>query len=367
MPRGYNASGDVLNRTADGTDLNSLWTDYQQALAAYNTERAALASLVSFRTTNPADRVLQSFAGGEFEDASEFGEPVGVRPSFDFETVGYPFKWRDLANRQTWQFLADATREQVDAIANAAMEADSKQLLQFVMSPLFDPTPRTTKEGNTAFSLWNGDGKVPPEHGGETFAGSHTHYVTTANASLTQIAVDALMELPREHGYGEDGSRGRLILLVNRQQGNIIRGFRSSASGGNGMYDFIPGAGAPARLTTEALVGDTPPATIGDQPLIGAYGPAFVAENSLIPKGYVLCVVSDGPNSQWNPVGLREHVTPGLRGVRLVKGANQDYPLIDSFYVRGLGTGVRHRGAAAVLQVTASSTYTAPAAYTGVR
>jgi hypothetical protein len=49
--------------------------------------------------------------------------------------------------------------------------------------------------------------------------------------------------------------------------------------------------------------------------------------------------------------------------LRLVKGRTPDYPLIDSFYNRGFGTGIRHRGAGVVMQITASGTYTIPAAY----
>jgi hypothetical protein len=52
-----------------------------------------------------------------------------------------------------------------------------------------------------------------------------------------------------------------------------------------------------------------------------------------------------------------------MQGLRLVKGANPDYPLIDSFYNRGFGTGVRQRGGAAVMQITASGTYTPPTSY----
>ena len=58
-------------------------------------------------------------------------------------------------------------------------------------------------------------------------------------------------------------------------------------------------------------------------------------------------------------VGLREHVNTSLRGLRLVKGPNPDYPLIDSFYQRGFGTGVRQRGGAVVMKITAGS-YSAP-------
>ena len=36
------------------------------------------------------------------------------------------------------------------------------------------------------------------------------------------------------------------------------------------------------------------------------------------------------------------------------------YPLVDSFYQRTFGVGTRHRGAACVVQVKASGSYTAP-------
>jgi hypothetical protein len=33
---------------------------------------------------------------------------------------------------------------------------------------------------------------------------------------------------------------------------------------------------------------------------------------------------------------------------------------VDSFFVRGFGTGTRHRGAAVVAQITTNASYTAP-------
>jgi hypothetical protein len=33
---------------------------------------------------------------------------------------------------------------------------------------------------------------------------------------------------------------------------------------------------------------------------------------------------------------------------------------VDSFFVRGFGTGTRHRGAAVVAQITTNGSYTAP-------
>ena len=36
------------------------------------------------------------------------------------------------------------------------------------------------------------------------------------------------------------------------------------------------------------------------------------------------------------------------------------YPIIDSYFQRSFGVGVRHRGGAACMQITSGSTYTAP-------
>ncbi len=363
MARGINAAGDLpVAQLLDGSDAAQLFKDYVEVVKAQNDKQDTLVSLLTFKTTLASDAVLQSIDAGELELASEYGQPVGIRPGLTSITLGYKFDWYDLATRMTARWLADASKEQADALTNAALAADNKTTFKAVMGSLFNNTARVNEQGVAVQPLWNNDGTVPPPHDGKTFAATHQHYVTSGTANLTaaggQIAVDALIENVREHGY--DAKGGQLLLLVNRQEANQIRGFRAGASG---SFDFIPGEGAPARITSEVVVGQTPPAKLGEQPLIGAYGPAWVAENNLIPAGYVVCVVTRGTNSSQNPIGFREHPTTNLRGLRIVPGPNPDYPLTSAFYVRGFGVGVRHRGAAAVMQVTASPTYTAPAGF----
>jgi hypothetical protein len=56
-------------------------------------------------------------------------------------------------------------------------------------------------------------------------------------------------------------------------------------------------------------------------------------------------------------------VNPAYRGLQHIPGTRSDYPLIDSFYRRGFGTGIRQRGAGWLVQVTSSATYTVPAIY----
>ena len=58
-------------------------------------------------------------------------------------------------------------------------------------------------------------------------------------------------------------------------------------------------------------------------------------------------------------IGLREHANPSFSGLRLIRGNKPDYPLIESYYVHGIGAGVRQRGGAAVMQVT-DQAYSAP-------
>jgi hypothetical protein len=69
-------------------------------------------------------------------------------------------------------------------------------------------------------------------------------------------------------------------------------------------------------------------------------------EESYIPAGYVILLGSGGDANLNNPIGFREHANSALRGLRLVQDKQSDYPLIDSYYVRGFGTGIRQRGAA---------------------
>jgi hypothetical protein len=95
----------------------------------------------------------------------------------------------------------------------------------------------------------------------------------------------------------------------------------------------------------------------------GRYGSWLIVQDDYVPPGYMVGFATGGENQATNPVGIREHQNAGLRGLRLVKGRDNDYPLVDSFYQRGFGTGVRHRGAGLVMQVTASASYTIPTDY----
>ena len=190
-----------------------------------------------------------------------------------------------------------------------------------------------------------------------SFNGTHTHYRTSGAATVTSGDLDEIISDFKSHGYSkENGSQ--VVIFVNSTEGDVINGFRVATGA---KADFVPASGA-RFYSPDQLVGDQPNATFAGFPVKGAYDEALIIESSRIPAGYMASLVSGGSNLPSNPIMLREHKR--LKGLQLVPGNASDYPLVDSYWVRGFGTGVRHRLAGMVMQITASGSYTAPSLYT---
>lgn len=374
--KGYHVANDVITRTADGQDLNAVWTTMLDLLNAVNGGRQALIQFLTFPVTNNVELVAQPGEGVDFEDASEFGEPTGSRLVPSYFNMGYTFKWYDLAARYTWQYLADATESMVNAVANAAVEAYWRKLLTEVLKTAFNPTNLSaTINGNAynVYKFYNADGVVPPTYKQNTFSGSHTHYKTTgANGVVEATDLDTMViDDYASHGYSAENGY-TLIAMVHSTVGNSIRNFRSAvntaqAVGGNyGRYDFIPAQGQPGQIipATTQVIGATQVApTLNGLTVIGTYGPLTIVQDDWLPTTHIMTFATGGPENLLNPVGLREHAQPGLRGLRLVKGRNPDYPLIDSFWATGFGTGIRQRGGGIMLELSVNASYTVPAVY----
>lgn len=373
--RGTHVAADVVTQTADGTDLNSIWSDFMALLNAANASRQALINFLIFPVTQPFENVAQPGDGVEMEEASEFGEPMGSRIQPTYFNLGYGFKWYDLASRYTWQYLADATDNMVNSVANAAVEAYYRKLLTQVLRTVFNPANDVAQiRGNayTVYKFYNADGTVPPTYKNNSFAGNHTHFKTSGTNSVleAQDLDTMIIDDFASHGYDQLGGY-RLVLMSNTAIGNQIRNFRSAVNtnqtvGGNyGRYDFIPAQGQPGQIipATTQVIGATQVAnSLQGLNVIGTYGPLIVVTDDWLPADYTFAFATGGPANLNNPIGLREHANTNLRGLRLVKGRNADYPLIDSFWAAGFGTGVRQRGGGIVLQLTASA-YAAPAIY----
>lgn len=363
--QGIQANGDVLvNELIDGTDINDLWAELIAAFTLYNEERTTIASLLSFRTTNASDAVPQSIGTSSFEVATEHGLPKSAGTPADALLLSYTFQDYDLRTAFTWRFLRNADRRQVDAVINGVMESDTKLVTGTILRRLFDPAEGVNEFSGKCYGLYTGiDGVTPPPYLGNQFPSTTNHYLATQAAQIDSQDIEDALNLIRIKGYGLDSS-SQLLIIANPVESEQIQTWRSgkeSRSGGPiAKHDFVPSVKAPPYLQPENIVGQPISGDYYGREVLGSYGPAWLLETSFVPAGYVAVVASGGPNSERNAVGMREHINTAYQGLRTIPGNFQGYPLIDAFYQRSFGVGVRQRGAAVCLQVTAGSTYTAP-------
>ncbi|BBX90938.1 hypothetical protein H5U98_06795 [Mycolicibacterium boenickei] len=360
---GYNTEGDTLvNRSADGVDLNLIWGEVKAALDAWNAERSAITNLLSYWTVNTADAIPQATNDESFELASEYGEPESVRAPSKHLLLGYTFRDYDKATRFTWKFLRDSTAEQIRAVANYALAADQKLVQGTILERLFSPTAELNEWNHTCYGLYNGDSIVPPAYLGKTFTAPHTHYATSGAATIDSGDLETCAKNVTEHGYNAD-SGAQLLAFVNPAQGEVISTFRAGKETATDIvakHDYIPSAGAPAYLQPENLVGQVAPEKFNGLKVSGSYGPLWIIESDFVPEGYFSVAATYGPNHPNNVIGVRQHVNAAYQGLRQIQGKVPGYPLQDSFFSRGFGVGVRHRGAASVMQISANANYTAP-------
>lgn len=375
--KGYHTQHDALvTQTADNVDINALWAEFQATLDIFNARRQALVTLLTYPVTNLIERVPQ-VGSAEFEDATEFGVPQGVRVALSYFTLGYDFRDYDIATRYTWKFLRDSDARAVQAIHQAVLEADNRLIFRRVMEAIFDNRNRVTDINNAnipVYPLYNADGTVPPAYKGTTFLSTHTHYLISGGVADGggKVHVDSgdLQEMVthiRHHGYGtETGTT--FVLLANTIDAADIRTFRAGVANFNGavaLYDFIPSSASPSLIVPNAqgLIGTLPPSSFQGLTVIGSYGGILIIEEDYIPENYLFMFGTGGTANLQNLVGLREHANAAYRGLRILPGNQNGYPLVDSFYSRSFGTGIRQRAGGVVLQLKAAAPYDVPDQY----
>lgn len=363
---GYHSEADILpDRTADGVDLNSLWDDYRAVLDVYNQRRQALVDLLTYPVTQLIENV-PVVGDAEFEEASEYGIPKSSRIGVDYIQMAYDFRDYDAAIRYTWKFLRDADQRQVDAVHQAMLDADRRLIFRKVMEALFDDRGRTADinhQNYNVYPLYNGDAMVPPPYKNIVHTAPHNHYLVSGAAAdgvlgytlLDSQDVEDMYEHLAHHGYNRE-SQTTIVLMLNSRDSKEVRSWHAGVENNNGAvatFDFIPAANQPTLIVPNeaGLLGERPPNTWNGMPVIGSYGNILIIEEDYVPAGYALMFGSGGAANLRNIVGFREHANPAYRGLRLVPGNQQRYPLIDSYYSRGFGTGIRQRGGAVIMQL----------------
>lgn len=339
---GFVVSADAQRATTlDGQPLNEIWSELQTRLNVFNRNMDFIVGLFTF----PVDRATAKVAvpaSAKFEEATEFGRPQKVRLAY--VSRGFPLGHFDLGYGYTQEFIDSARGSDIASIRLTVENAWNTLLFNGVLRALFTATNATDEDGIVARRLYNADGEVPPTWKFTTHAGSHTHYLTSAGASFDGVDLNAMEEHLVHHGYGP-ANGSTLVLFLNRAEMAVART----------LTGFIPAASSdrPAILTGP-IVGNTGSAPAG-LTVQGYHGLWVIVENDDIPPGYMLGITTGGLSAGTNIVGYRRHENPSVRGLRLVEGPRQNYPLYDSTYDGYAGFGVRHRGGAVVMQVTAGA------------
>jgi hypothetical protein len=362
---GFNERADAV-AALDGTDLNAFWQEIQDTIRLRNAQKNRLIDLLTVRVTDPIS-LVQVPSEASFEKASEYGQPVGIRGKATRLWRGYDFDFYDLAIRYTWMYIAEASQDDLRNLNNLALEADTSLLFRKVMNTMFNPLNvdgiTDQNEPITVYKFYNADGEIPPVYRTATFAGTHSHYLVSGGATVTSVNLDSMSTALGEHGYTLMAGY-KLVLWANKQETDVIKTFRVATGA---QYDFVPNpnyyGGAVFVPTTGTYVGGPSGVVPGE---IGTYGAFHVVEEPYIPAGYLAGIATGGPDNLQNPIGLREHKNPTYRGLKIIPGSQSQYPLLDSFYRRGFGTGIRQRGAGVVMQVKASGNYAVPSAYATV-
>jgi hypothetical protein len=366
---GFNTEGDVRYRTADGVPYAQLFAEFDDTLTVWNEHKTSIANLFSYRVTEMVEKV-PSIGTAKFQPASEFGVPNAARIGVDYYSLSYGYQDWDVALRYTWKFLRENVAANVRAEHNRILEAHARTEYEEVMKAIYDNRSRTTEIEGFEFNvypLYNGSGPKPPDYNGTVFSSNHSHYLTSGNTLLDPSDVQSCISLLTEHGYGRR-SGTTIVFLVNQAVIDVVSLWRKGTTYSNSqvaLYDWIPAPSQPAQFTPAAdgLLGTPPPDEWNGLIVSGSYGGALFVEEPLAPSGYLTAVASGGPASIDNLVGIREHSDPVWRGLRLMPGNQNNYPLIESFYQFGMGTGIRQRGGAVVMEISADADYTIPAEF----
>lgn len=370
---GYMTRGDILTHTIDGVDLNQLWGEFIDANTVYNEHKQGMVGLLTYPVSSDIELVPQ-IGDFNFEEATEFGIPRKANTNISYYQLAYSYKDWDLGVGYTWKFLRDAPSQQVEAIHTKAIQADQALVYRKVMEALFDNRSRSTIINSMNYDVYplaNGDGWTPPSYKGVTFDGTHDHYLVTDSALLDSDDFEGAVNHLTEHGYGWDTGT-QIVCFANRAQVNEIRKWRFGVGNGVGgtaataNFDFVPALGQPALIVpnAEGLLGGQAPAVWNGLRVSGSFMDVIVIEEPLLPPGYLLFLSTGGASMDENIVGVREHASAEWRGLRLLPGNQQRYPLVDGYYIHGFGTGIRRRTGAVVVQVATGTTYTPPTGYT---
>lgn len=371
-----NIFGDLDSRDLERPVLEfgqpDLYVRMRQALAYYNETANAILGLLTNRTTVVQERFpFGTLGGGLLQRSAEFGQVLAVRPTVGAEfDVAYPIERYATRAIFTPEYLLRARVQDVQAVTVQMIVDDYNTLFRTVLEALFnnanysfvDPKDIGAGAGTlTIRRLFNADGTA-----GNIYLGNGklvnmatlNHYKTSGNASFTNNAFLMARDTLRNIGLNSN-----IVFFISEEDADDVSLLSDFVGADNAFaYDNF-GIGRDPNITVPPG-NETPRAIVTYPNAIGRIRNAGqVVTLQWMPSGFIFAMDTTAER----PLVIREADVPRLRGFRLtgndvvgepeLDGPN---PILNKYWERIFGVGVRNRGNGVIVQITASGTYTAP-------
>jgi hypothetical protein len=322
------------NQSAAAFGMDTIAEVVARDLEAHNTlMRDAVSEFAEI--TVDRQRISGASPAGEMKKVDEYGRAPTQKPAqnaqvgFPLDKFQYPIGW-------TKDWAEEKTPADVAQMAQNAELAHRKVILREIKRAIFLSANYQHVDDlvdNISFGvkrLANADSAaIPDGPNGETFdAATHTHYL--ANATLTTVFADALINTVVEHGHG-----GAVRVYINKAQEAAWRGLTGFSAYLDARLTLGTQANQPATRLNITRMDNRP---------IGIYGAAEIWVKPWVPTTYALAFDADASGK---PLVIRERVA-GSMNLRLVAEIDT-HPLVVDFRECKFGAGVWTRTNGAVL------------------
>jgi hypothetical protein len=305
---------------------------------------------VQEQTTNHSERYYLP-GGGMMQSGTNRTRPGAVKPT-GYWDVAYPIDQGD--DQLAWDRITYAymTAGQADAAIRGIAERYKNWKRNLILTALLHGATRTVNDqlwgSLTIQPLANGDAVLYPPVIGTATEATATNYVgSNYAASAISDTNNPFRDIIKPKLRSRFGN-GRIVAWINSNQTAKVSGLTSFAS--NPPQYVNVGANTATASADGAISGP------GN--FIGATDNVAIFEWDWVPDGYIFAEDLDQPA----PLKQRVDVPAELRGFKLV-AQQQEYPLNDSFWQAREGYGVGNRLNGVAVQLTASTSYTAPTGY----
>lgn len=343
----------INNGSSIASQEDTLATAVANALAVHNAVMDELVGTFADTTDQAqlsyggdSDLELMVMDQNSAPDAQKSGEAI---------SVGLPLRFYGVAVQWNNHFRLNTPAAQLVRIINSAAVADVRNLNRAIRRGLLGPTNTPAYRDILATgltyalkALLNADGTEPPMgQNGETFAGTHNHYLFSDG--ITAAGLSALVETVVEHGV-----EGGIVVYINRAQEAAIRALP-------GFVPYVAAGVQPGANETVAM------GTLAPDPTnraIGLYDGAEIAvRNAIAPANYQIAVDTGAGATK----ALKIRTRSGNLGGGAYEGGfgtlyeDAHFPLRATALGREFGVGVHNRHKAAVnFSGSGASAYVAP-------